>query len=260
MLPYRARPGRSPSPVGRSRTSGAQQSNDVIVPGDPYGCLSGIGPNQYPTYRSTGEQRSGGWGQSRHPEHSMHETADFTSSENGPRDGGHYSVMFPQFDYAHANIYPGEATTDPEWLEGQLGTLNYGEGGYGELIPGFSGGRGYGYREMDPGFALAQWKDRAEPYVPGRGGFVTVDEGPPKSSGNFGYRLRADYGDYPQPREFNDRERDNMLRQLPDGHPRGDFRSWYDTRSNGGRRREARGSRNDYRSGAGRRRDSPRYR
>lgn len=196
----------------RQRFLDIQELND---PDCPYGVLSGVGRDQIPCYRATGIRRAGEWRQSHRPETTIHQRSDFPSTGNGPRDGGSFGGIVIENDFAYAEIYPGEATTDPEYKRsaGQLGDGL--EQGYGELVPGIDGGRGYGYRVMNPRFALAQWNYRQEPHIPGGGGFVPVDNYKNHDDNNFGYRTGVDYGKRPEARGYSRREQLNMARQIP---------------------------------------------
>lgn len=98
--------------------------------------------------------------------------------------------------------------------------------GFGELIPGIDGGSRYGYREIHPRWALAEWDEEGPPHIPGRGGWVRNQYYAPGRStaprvGFAGYNKAAEHRNVPEPREISARAEADMKRQLAfDGEDR----------------------------------------
>lgn len=197
-----------------------RRRRDTSTQAGPFGILTGMGRGQDPAYHShsafsTGRQS---WRQnSRLP--NVSGTVPFPSSGRGPRDGGHFGIMNPNNGYAHASIYPGEATTDPSYQPSRWGP-DRGRG-FGELVPGIDGGNGYGYRETPPRFALAEWgsgqRVRLTPHIPGRPGLVRDHQCRGQTGGDSGYDHAAYPGAHPQGRGFGDRAKANMEQQIEHG-------------------------------------------
>lgn len=198
----------------RRRIEIERRAGDRVVEGDPYGVLSGIGSGQVPMYRSTGQQVRNGWAQSdTRNKDRVHKRSDFTSTDGGRRDGGEFGLIVNEHYYDYTPIYPGEATTDPEFLERRMGPD---EGsGWGELIPGLYRGNEYGYRIVGPHFALANWGNHPEPHIPGRGGFVYEYSRDRGSAADSGYCHGIGYDRHTPPRGFSGRDVDDMEGQLP---------------------------------------------
>lgn len=196
------------------RIAAERRAGDRVIVGNHYGVMSGIGPGQRPRFRSDGRRRGNTWYQSPVDETAFDETSDFPPTGSGRRDGGEFGRLYDPHGqgYQYRADYAGEATTDPDYMRGQLGSMT--GRGYGELVPGIEGDSGYGYRSMGSQFALAEWEDGRGPHIPGRGGFVRRDEARADKSHDWGYVNGVVYGNLPGPRGYDVREQTNMRDQL----------------------------------------------